>query len=82
MVALPAALDRDLSKCGWPPKVASSMPQVSVPGHVSLMTASVCVGVGGWVCVSACVSVSVYMSGYVFVYVSVHICGGGRVGFF
>ena len=57
---------------GFWSKVASSVPQVSVLGHVSLVTASVCVG--GSVCV--CVSV------YVFVYLSVHICGGGRVGFF
>ena len=47
-----------------PPEVASSAPQVSLPGHVSLVTASVCVGV------------SVYMRVYVFVYVSVHTCGG------
>ena len=71
------ALDRDLSQCGWPPKVASSAPQVSVAGHVFLLKASVCVVVSGWVCMSACVCVSVY----VFVYVSVHLWGG-RVGFF
>ena len=48
MVALPAASDRDLSQCGWPPKVASSSPQVLVPGHVSLVTA---------LCVCECVRV-------------------------
>ena len=60
-----------------PPKVASSTPQVSLPSHVSLVTASVCVGVTVWVSVSACVCVSVCMSVYVFV----NVCGGGRVGF-
>ena len=50
VAVLPAALDRDLSQCGWPSKVASSAPQVSLPSHVSLVTASVCVGVSVWVC--------------------------------
>ena len=63
-----------------PPKVASSMPQVSLPSHVSLVTASVCVSV--CVSVAMCVCVSVCMSMYVFVYVSVHVFGGRRVGFF
>ena len=53
LAALPAALDRDLSQCGWHPNVASSSPHVSVPGHVSLVTASVCVRVS--VCVCVCV---------------------------
>ena len=51
VAALPAALDRDLSQCGGPPKVASSAPQVSLPSHASLVTASVCVGVS--VCLRA-----------------------------
>lgn len=50
----------------------------SLPGHVSLVTATVCVGVSVCVCVSVCICVSVCMS----VYVSVHVCEGGRVGFF
>ena len=54
VAVLPAALDRDLSQCGWAPKVASSAPQVSLPSHVSLVTASVCVGVSVWVCGSVC----------------------------
>ena len=62
---LPAAFDRDLSQCGWPPKVASSMQQVLLPNHVSLVTATVCV------VVSVCISV----------YVSVHVCGGGLGSF-
>ena len=53
LAALPAALDCDLSQCGWHPNVASSSPHVSVPGHVSLVTASVCVRVS--VCVCVCV---------------------------
>ena len=57
VAALPAALDHDLSQCGWPLKVASSSPHVSVPGHVSLVTASVCVGVSVWVCVCVCLCV-------------------------
>ena len=77
VAVLPVALDRDLFQCGWPPKVASSVPQVSLPSHVSLVTASLCLGVSGWVCVSVCVCVNVYMSVYVLVYVSVHTCGGG-----
>ncbi|XP_030257363.1 extracellular calcium-sensing receptor-like [Sparus aurata] len=40
VAALPAPLDRDLSQCGWPPKEAYSSPQVSVPSHASLVTAS------------------------------------------
>ena len=82
VAALPAALDRDLCQCGWHLKVASSVPQVSLPSHISSVTASVCLGVSVWVCVAVCVSVSVCMSVYLFVYVSVHVCRGGRVGFF
>ena len=52
MAALPVVMDHDLSQCGWPPKVASSSPQVSVPRHVALVTASV--GVSVWVSVCAC----------------------------
>ena len=37
-----------------PPKVASSTPQVSLPSHVSVVTANVCVGVSVWVCVWVC----------------------------
>ena len=53
VAALPVVMDRDLSQFGWPPKVASSLPQVSVPRHVALVTASVNVSV--WVNVCACV---------------------------
>lgn len=37
-----------------PPKVASSLSQVSVPGQVSRVTACVCVGLSVWVCVCIC----------------------------
>ena len=62
-----------------PSKVASSTPQVSLPNHVSVVIASVCVGVSVWIRVSACICVSVGLSVYVFVYDSVHVCGDGRV---
>ena len=69
MAALPAALDRDFFQCGWPPPKGSFLPASGLTSQPCLLvTASVCVGV----------SVSLY----VFVYVSVHVCGGGRVGFF
>lgn len=43
----------------WPPKVASSSPQISVPSHVSLATDSVqCVCV--WVCLSVCMCMYVH----------------------
>ena len=57
VVVILAALDHVLSQCGWSPKVASSSPQVSVPGQVSLVTVSVCVVVSVWVCVCLCVCV-------------------------
>ena len=47
------------------------------------MTANVCMGVGVWVFVCVCVCVCVGLWGvFFFVYLSVHICRGGRVGFF
>ena len=91
MAALPVALGRDLSQCFWPPKVASSLPQVSVPGDVSLVTASVCVGVSVWVSVCVCVYICTLkytlphihcinvqcIQCNVYGYLSVHICVGG-----
>ena len=63
VAALPAALDRDLSQCGWPLTVASSSPQVSLPGHVSVVAASVCgcecVSAYVWECVYECVCICV-----------------------
>ena len=48
---------------GFWSKVASSVPQVSVLGHVSLVTASVCVGgsvcVCMYLCIFLCISVGV-----------------------
>lgn len=41
VVALYVVKDCGPSQCGWPPRVASSLPQVSVPGHASLMSNSV-----------------------------------------
>ena len=71
MAVLSAALDCDLCQCGWLPKVASSSPQASVPGHVSLGTASLCVGLS----VLVCVCVHMCGSVYVFVYLSVYLLG-------
>ena len=65
-----------------PPKVASSVPPVSQPSHLSLVTASVYMGVSVYVSVYVCVSACVCVSVYVFVYAFVHVCVGGRVGFF
>ena len=63
-----------------PRKVASSTPWVSLPSHVSLVTASVCVGVSMCVCVSACVCMSVCISVYVFVYLCLCACLWGCEG--
>ena len=55
----------------WLAPKASSSPQASVPGHVSLGTASVCVGLS----VLVCVCVHMCGSVYVFVYLSVYLLG-------
>lgn len=71
VAALPVVMGREPSRCARPPKVALSLPQVSVPGHISLVTASVCV----------CELVSVCGCLYVCLCVSVCICEVGRIGF-
>ena len=74
VAALPAALDRDLSQCGRPPKLVSSSPQVSLPSHVSLVTAHVCV------CGSVCLCVYVWVCIWVCMYLCMSLCISGGVG--
>ena len=65
VAALPVVMDCDLPQPGWPPKVASSSPQVPVPGHVSLVTACGCVYVNVCIYVShVCIFVGVGGSGF------------------
>ena len=76
VAVFPAALDYDLSQCGWSPKVASSSPQALVLGHVSLVTASVYVDVSAWVYVCMCVTVGVC----IWVCMCISLCISVRVG--
>ena len=77
MTAPPAAaMGRDASRSTWPPKVASSSPQISVSSHVSSPSAANCVG--ACVCEVVCVEMYVYVHRCVYGY----NCAGGRFGVF
>ena len=66
-----------------PPKVASSVPQVLLPSHVSVVTASVCVGVSVCVCMSVCLCAYVWVCMYLrmFLHMTVGVGGLGSFNF-